>query len=54
MANTKEYYLPPEEWEEDIAKLAKKIMKTITGYTAADAIGAMPLAIKQLAEKHRD
>jgi hypothetical protein len=43
-----------DEWEQDIAKLAQKILKVIEGYTAADAIGAMAIVLKHVASKHRD
>jgi len=45
---------PIKEWEEEIAPLAKKVLKVVTAYTAADAIAAMAIAIKLIAAKHRD
>jgi hypothetical protein len=44
---------PRKEWEEDVASLAKKVLKVVTGYTAVDAIAAMAIATKRIAGKHR-
>jgi hypothetical protein len=44
----------PAEWDEDVKQLAQKIMKVIAGYAATDAIAAMAVVIKHVAEQAHD
>jgi|EndMetStandDraft_8_1072994.scaffolds.fasta_scaffold1284927_2 Holliday junction resolvasome RuvABC endonuclease subunit len=45
---------PDKEWEKDVASLAKKVLKVVTGYTGADAVAAIAIVLKHIAEKNRD
>jgi hypothetical protein len=45
---------PKAEWDADVKQLANKILPVVVGYVATEAIAALALVIRHIADEQRD